>query len=67
MPAEFDDLLAANADYAAHFEGGNFDGVAHAVRVRICAVVASTLVRLVTHAVEIGVRSRLTVRAVHLE
>lgn len=30
MPAEFDDLLAANADYAAHFEGGNFDGVAHA-------------------------------------
>lgn len=30
MPAEFDDLLAANAEYAAHFEGGNFDGVAHA-------------------------------------
>jgi carbonic anhydrase len=26
----FDDLLAANADYAAHFEGGDFDGIAHA-------------------------------------
>jgi carbonic anhydrase len=27
---DFDDLLAANAEYAAHFTGGNFDGVAHA-------------------------------------
>jgi carbonic anhydrase len=26
----FDDLLAANAEYAAHFEGGDFDGIAHA-------------------------------------
>lgn len=30
MPPEFDDLLAANAEYAATFAGGNFDGVAHA-------------------------------------
>jgi carbonic anhydrase len=30
MPADFDDLIAANADYASRFEGGNFDGVAHA-------------------------------------
>ena len=29
MP-DFDDLLAANADFAAHFELGGFDGVAHA-------------------------------------
>ena len=27
---EFDDLLAANAAYAAHFEEGDFDGIAHA-------------------------------------
>jgi len=27
---EFDDLLAANADYAKHFDRGNFDGIAHA-------------------------------------
>ena len=27
---DFDDLLAANAEYAAHFTGGDFDGVAHA-------------------------------------
>jgi carbonic anhydrase len=27
---EFDDLLAANAAYAADFEGGDFDGIAHA-------------------------------------
>jgi carbonic anhydrase len=27
---EFDDLLAANAEYAAHFDGGDFDGIAHA-------------------------------------
>ncbi len=26
----FDDLLAANAEYAAHFDGGHFDGIAHA-------------------------------------
>jgi carbonic anhydrase len=26
----FDDLLAANAEYAAHFTGGDFDGIAHA-------------------------------------
>jgi carbonic anhydrase len=26
----FDDLLAANADYAADFDGGDFDGIAHA-------------------------------------
>ncbi len=30
MASEFDDLLAANADYATGFTGGNFDGVAHA-------------------------------------
>lgn len=30
MPTDFDDLLAANAEYASHFDGGNFDGVAHA-------------------------------------
>ena len=28
--ADFDDLLAANAEYAAHFSGGDFDGIAHA-------------------------------------
>jgi carbonic anhydrase len=28
--AEFDDLLAANKDFAAHFTLGGFDGVAHA-------------------------------------
>ena len=28
--AAFDDLLKANADYAAHFEHTGFDGVAHA-------------------------------------
>jgi len=27
---EFDDLIAANAKYAAHFDGGDFDGIAHA-------------------------------------
>ena len=27
---DFDDLLKANQDYAAHFEHGGFDGVAHA-------------------------------------
>jgi carbonic anhydrase len=27
---DFDDLLSANAEYAAHFTGGDFDGVAHA-------------------------------------
>lgn len=27
---DFDDLLAANEDYAADFTGGDFDGVAHA-------------------------------------
>lgn len=27
---DFEDLLAANRDYAASFDGGNFDGVAHA-------------------------------------
>ncbi len=27
---DFDDLLAANAEYAANFTGGDFDGVAHA-------------------------------------
>ena len=27
---EFDDLLAANAAYAAQFDEGNFDGIAHA-------------------------------------
>jgi len=27
---DFDDLLAANASYAEHFEHGGFDGVAHA-------------------------------------
>lgn len=27
---EFDDLLAANKEFAAHFELGGFDGVAHA-------------------------------------
>jgi len=26
----FDDLLAANAEYAEHFTGGDFDGIAHA-------------------------------------
>lgn len=30
MPADFEDLIAANAEYAANFTGGNFDGVAHA-------------------------------------
>jgi carbonic anhydrase len=30
MSNEFDDLVAANADYATSFDGGNFDGVAHA-------------------------------------
>lgn len=30
MPADFDDLLTANAEYAGRFDGGNFDGVAHA-------------------------------------
>ena len=30
MPTDFDDLLAANAEYASRFDGGNFDGVAHA-------------------------------------
>ncbi|MGL5810261.1 MAG: beta-class carbonic anhydrase, partial [Nocardioides sp.] len=28
--AGFDDLLAANAEYADSFSGGNYDGVAHA-------------------------------------
>jgi carbonic anhydrase len=28
--ADFDDLLAANAAYAEHFDEGGFDGVAHA-------------------------------------
>ena len=27
---DFDDLLTANAEYAATFDGGDFDGVAHA-------------------------------------
>jgi carbonic anhydrase len=27
---EFGDLLAANAEYVAHFDGGDFDGIAHA-------------------------------------
>ena len=27
---DFDDLLAANKEYAAHFELGGFDGIAHA-------------------------------------
>jgi carbonic anhydrase len=27
---DFDDLLAANAEYAADFKGGDFDGIAHA-------------------------------------
>jgi carbonic anhydrase len=27
---EFDDLLAANREYAAHFDLGGFDGIAHA-------------------------------------
>jgi carbonic anhydrase len=27
---DFDDLLAANQEYAATFTGGNFDGIAHA-------------------------------------
>ena len=27
---DFDDLLAANAEYAANFDGRDFDGVAHA-------------------------------------
>ena len=30
MASEFDDLLGANAAYATTFDGGNFDGVAHA-------------------------------------
>ncbi len=30
MGHEFDDLLAANAEFAAHFTGGDFDGIAHA-------------------------------------
>ncbi|HYJ68767.1 MAG TPA: carbonic anhydrase [Nocardioidaceae bacterium] len=30
MPKTFDDLLAANADYAATFDLAGFDGVAHA-------------------------------------
>ena len=30
MGDEFDDLLAANASYAADFKGGDFDGIAHA-------------------------------------
>ncbi len=30
MGDEFDDLLAANAAYAADFKGGDFDGIAHA-------------------------------------
>ena len=30
MPADFDDLTAANERYAENFRGGNFDGVAHA-------------------------------------
>ena len=30
MGHEFDDLLAANAAYASDFEGGDFDGIAHA-------------------------------------
>jgi carbonic anhydrase len=29
-PDDFDDLLAANAAYAADFDGGDFDGIAHA-------------------------------------
>jgi carbonic anhydrase len=29
-PGDFDDLLAANAAYADHFDQGGFDGVAHA-------------------------------------
>jgi carbonic anhydrase len=28
--ADFDDLLAANRDYADHFASGGFDGIAHA-------------------------------------
>ena len=28
--ADFDDLIAANRDFAAHFELGGFDGIAHA-------------------------------------
>jgi carbonic anhydrase len=28
--SDFDDLLAANKEYAAHFDQGGFDGVAHA-------------------------------------
>ncbi len=30
LPGDFDDLLAANASYAASFDEGDFDGVAHA-------------------------------------
>jgi carbonic anhydrase len=30
LAGAFDDLLAANAEYAAHFTGGDFDGIAHA-------------------------------------
>jgi carbonic anhydrase len=30
LPGDFDDLLAANASYAASFDEGHFDGVAHA-------------------------------------
>jgi carbonic anhydrase len=30
LPDDFDDLLAANASYAASFDEGHFDGVAHA-------------------------------------
>ncbi|MGL5824003.1 MAG: beta-class carbonic anhydrase [Nocardioides sp.] len=30
MPADFDDLIAANAAYASRFQGANFDGVARA-------------------------------------
>ena len=30
LPDDFDDLLAANASYAASFDEGQFDGVAHA-------------------------------------
>ena len=30
MGDEFDDLLAANAEYAATFDRGDFDGIAHA-------------------------------------
>lgn len=30
VPADFDDLIAANKEYASHFTGGGFDGIAHA-------------------------------------